>query len=110
MFMTHPAQGAPRAKALPLLIALAFLLSSPASDLFAQRNRVTGAVDGNKRAFLKGSMHPKAVAENDEGPADADMELRNVTIVMKQSDAQQADLTELLTQQQDPASPNYHKW
>ena len=38
------------------------------------------------------------------------MELRSLTIVLKPSAAQQADLEQLLGEQQDPSSSNYHRW
>jgi uncharacterized protein (TIGR03437 family) len=38
------------------------------------------------------------------------MELPYVTLALKPSASQQADLDRLLAQQQDPSSPNYHRW
>lgn len=38
------------------------------------------------------------------------MALAYVTLVLKPSAAQQADLDQLLAQQQDASSPNYHRW
>jgi len=38
------------------------------------------------------------------------MELPYVTLVLKPSAAQQADLDQLLAQRQDPSSPSYHRW
>src|SRR5207253_9268432 len=48
--------------------------------------------------------------ENDQGRADASLQIPRVTLVLRPSDAQQADLDQLLASQQDPTSPNYHKW
>lgn len=59
---------------------------------------------------LPGHVHPKATAANDRGRVDSSLVLNDVVILLKPSSAQQADLTQLLAQQQDPASPNYHKW
>jgi uncharacterized protein (TIGR03437 family) len=55
-------------------------------------------------------MHPRASADNDEGPVDANLEVPYVTLVLKRSDAQEADLEKFLAEQQDPSSPNYHHW
>jgi subtilase family serine protease len=55
-------------------------------------------------------MHPKATAENDRGLADASMELPAVTLVRQPSAAQQADLEQLIADQQDPQSDSYHAW
>src|SRR5260370_6647391 len=38
------------------------------------------------------------------------MRLSHVTILLKESEAQKAELDQLLAEQQDPASPNYHHW
>ena len=38
------------------------------------------------------------------------MQLPHVTMVLKASASQQAALDQLLAQQQDPSSPNYHQW
>ena len=55
-------------------------------------------------------MHPKAAPENDQGRVDSSLTLTYVTVVLKPSPAQQADLEQLLAEQQDPSSPNYHHW
>ena len=91
-------------------LLLATFFSFPAVIFPAGRDRVTGRVDNNRRAALKGHVHPMAAPAGDDGPADSSFELPRLSIVLKPSDAQQADLDKLLAGQQDPASPNYHKW
>lgn len=59
---------------------------------------------------LKGSVPPLAKATNDKGSADATMKLPYVTMFFQPTTAQQAALKKLLTDQQDSASPSYHKW
>ena len=76
----------------------------------AQHNRITGRVDNTVRAALKGHIHPLATVANDQGRADATLQLSRVTLVLRPSDAQQADLNQLLAAQQDPSSPSYHQW
>ena len=51
-----------------------------------------------------------AKAENDLGPLDPSEALPAVTLVLQQTPGQQADLDRLLAAQQDPASPDYHRW
>ena len=46
----------------------------------------------------------------DQGPVDASFRLDRVTLVIKRSDAQAADLNQLLTELHDPKSSNYHNW
>ena len=62
------------------------------------------------RAILPGHMHPGAITANDMGRVDASLTLQHVSIFLRPSQAQQADLTSFLAQQQDPNSPNYHRW
>jgi uncharacterized protein (TIGR03437 family) len=55
-------------------------------------------------------MHPRTAAAIDRGRADASLQLSYVTLTLQPSAAQQADLTALLDRQQDPSSPDYHRW
>ncbi|HJT87523.1 MAG TPA: protease pro-enzyme activation domain-containing protein [Bryobacteraceae bacterium] len=86
------------------------MLLAASGHLFAQRNRITGRVDNARRVALAGHVHPDARAANDQGRVDPGMPLPYVTIELKPSAAQQAELDQLLQQQQDPSSPNYHRW
>ena len=82
--------------------------------LLAQRNRVpliNGTTpDGRKRFTLQGHMQPRATAENDLGPAESALTLRNLTLVLQPSAAQQTALEDLLARQQNPSSPDYRRW
>jgi uncharacterized protein (TIGR03437 family) len=62
------------------------------------------------RVTLPGHVNWRANAANDRGRAGATLQLNHVLIVLKPTAAQQADLEQLLVQQQDPGSPNFHKW
>ncbi len=46
----------------------------------------------------------------DQGPVEPAFRIGYITLMLKKTDAQQAALEQLLQQQQDPASPNYHDW
>jgi uncharacterized protein (TIGR03437 family) len=59
---------------------------------------------------LKGSVHPKAIQANDRGLADPASKIGYVTIVFQRTPEQQAALNALLQDQQNPASPNFHRW
>lgn len=59
---------------------------------------------------MAGHVHPMASAANDIGAMDPATTLPAMTLVLRQSAAQQADLANLLAAQQDPASPEYHHW
>jgi hypothetical protein len=72
--------------------------------------RVTQAVDDSNRVTLHGNVHRMARAEFDRGAvADSQLATR-VDLILKRSDEQDAALRQLLDQQQDKSSPNYHKW
>jgi uncharacterized protein (TIGR03437 family) len=73
-------------------------------------DRITLAIDSSRRVTLPGNVSPRINFGVDQGPVDPSMELSYVTLVLKPSAGQQADLDQLLAQQQDPSSPDYHAW
>ena len=79
-------------------------------DWLPAADRITLAIDNSQRVALPGHVSPRTKSGVDQGPVDPSMALPYVTIVLKPSASQQADLTQLLAQQQDPSSPNYHDW
>jgi len=76
----------------------------------AQNNRIAGPIDVRRSAPLTGSVNPIAQAQFDEGRADSLMRMDRITLLLKPTAAQQSDLDQLLTEQQDPSSPNFHNW
>ena len=85
-------------------------LSLFASVLPAQQDRITTAIDARRSVVVRGSVSPQARPEFDRGAVEPDFRLGNITLMLRPSAAQQAALEQLLTEQQDPASPNYHNW
>jgi hypothetical protein len=75
----------------------------------AQQSRITGVIDNTQRTTLTGHLHPKATPANDRGRVAPALKLY-VTLQFTQSASQKADLTQLLADQQNPSSPNYHQW
>jgi hypothetical protein len=75
-----------------------------------QPDRIAGPIDSSQKVALKGNVHGLAQTRFDMGRTDGSMILHGVTIAFRPSTAQQADLDNLLAQQQDRSSPNYHKW
>jgi uncharacterized protein (TIGR03437 family) len=92
------------------LVFIVSALSLFAATGFAQQDRITSAVDPSHVAALTGNVRPMARAEFDEGPLDPSQRLSSITLVLKPSASQKANLSRLLADQQDPLSPNYHKW
>ncbi len=81
-----------------------------ASTSFAQNDRMRAPIDNNQRVSLHGFVHPAARAANDQGAVDDSFAISGMTLVMQPSATQQAALDQLLTDQQNPASPNFHQW
>ena len=72
--------------------------------------RVTQTVDQANRVSLRGNVHPMARPEFDRG-AVADSQIANrMEMLLQRSPDQETALRQLLEQQQDKSSPNYHKW
>jgi len=76
----------------------------------AQLDRITGPIDSSQMVVLTGNVHGLAQPRFDLGRTDGSRVLYGVTLAFRPSATQQADLNNLLAQQQDPSSPNYHKW
>src|ERR1035438_7284146 len=76
----------------------------------AQQDRIVGRIDGLRVVTLPGSAQPQAQPQYDRGPIDPSFALGRITLVARVSPSQQADLEELLREQQIPTSPSYHHW
>lgn len=73
-------------------------------------NRIAGAINNAQRAEVPAGLGSGAAIASDQGSADGNTLLPNLTIHFSQTAAQQADLTQLLADQQNPASSSYHHW
>ena len=92
-----------------MLLALLMALFSSLSYA-ATKDRVPREIDAGQMVALRGNVHGFAQPHSDLGRADASKVLHDVTLVFRPSAPQQQDLENLLAQQQDRSSPNYHKW
>src|SRR5215469_5251015 len=72
--------------------------------------RIREAVDESQRLVLKGNTHPLARPQYDRGAAPPDLPLNRMLLVLKRGPEQEWALRQLLDEQQDKSSPNYHKW
>ena len=89
-------------------IILPFLGLSAA--LYAQQYRIAARIDNNQRVTLRGHANPNARPQFDRGAVSPSFALPAVTMFFKPSTTQQNALEQTLAEQQDAASPNYHKW
>jgi subtilase family serine protease len=91
-----------------LLVSLALIIS--ALQVQAASQRLHSALDDSKITSLRGNIPHFARVQNDRGPVSPSKRIEGASIVFNRSAAQQVEVESLLRQQQDPASPNYHKW
>jgi uncharacterized protein (TIGR03437 family) len=92
------------------LILFGSLFCVSAAAVYAQPDRVHSAIDNSRSTVLRGLVHTNARPENDRGAVEDSFALPGITLLLKPSATQQAALEQLLAQQQDPSSPNYHNW
>jgi subtilase family serine protease len=76
----------------------------------SQADRIPGVIDVSQQVVLKGNVNGKAQPQFDQGTVPPDTQLNYITLLVKLSPGQQTELQNLLVQQQDPSSPNYHRW
>ena len=91
----------------PGLLALGVLAAAQAPLV---RPRIVEPINEANRTVLKGNTHRLARPQFDRGVAPADLPMSRMLLVLKRSPEQDRALRQLLDDQQDKASPNYHKW
>ena len=74
------------------------------------RNRITQTVSQTETVEIQDSVNPKVSHSKDLGPVSPDTRLQSMMLQFSMSAEQQAALDQLLTDQQNPASPRYHQW
>jgi len=94
----------------PLAFITLVLFSGLSVAQTTPRILITKPVDENQLTVLNGNTHPLARAEFDRGVAPADLPMSRMLLILKRSDEQETALRGLIDNQQDKASPNYHKW
>jgi len=92
------------------LVAALILLTAFAFAQEAQPRRIVRPIDNASVVRLQGTMHPRVRAAADRGPVSPTMSLERMMLVFQPTPAQQAALDQLLADQQDPSSVNYHQW
>jgi len=96
----------------PRAILLAFLvLAAFARTVYGQQSpRITRPVDDNSIQRLPNTRRPLALPEYDRGRVAGNLPMERIQIHLNSSPEQAADLEQLLQDQQDPSSANYHAW
>jgi subtilase family serine protease len=74
------------------------------------QTRITAQIDNLRRSTVVGSRAPQATLANDLGAVDPTLQLQGITLVFSPSPAQKTAIDALAAAQQNPASPQYHRW
>jgi subtilase family serine protease len=98
------------AKAVSLVAVACALVFAVAGQISSPRSQITASIDNSKLLVLRGNVHPWAQARFDRGPAPASLPLQRMMLVLKNTPEQTVALQELLKEQQNPESPDYHNW
>jgi pseudomonalisin len=68
------------------------------------------AVNDNDVVRLPGNVNPNAKPEFDVGGSDTSLPMEHLILALRPQPGAQAALERLLADQQDPASPDHHRW
>ena len=74
------------------------------------KDRIATRLETRSPFVVKGNVHPFARPRYDQGEVGHFFRMERITMMFKPTDAQQAALENLLEEQQDPASADYHNW
>jgi subtilase family serine protease len=96
-----------RALVLTSLFSCSYYADAQATSV---STRIQQAVDEKHLVSLLGNVHPLARPEFDQGPVADSQPLMRMLLLLQRDPAQEADLAQLLSEQQDRSSPNYHSW
>ena len=99
----------------PLAICVSLLaLGATSTASYGQASlavpRVLGPVNESRTAQIRGNTLPLARAQFDRGPVADNAPTGHMLVLLRRSDAQQKALNQLIAEQKDPKSLNYHKW
>jgi len=94
-----------------VFVCLVALLATLSTLTFAVTpDRISGNLATGRVVVLRGNVHHKALPQFDRGLADPSLRLGSMKLLLSPTPSQIKALQALLVQQQDPKSPNYHKW
>jgi subtilase family serine protease len=93
-----------------VVISLVFWCVAVGAQTVNTAPRVTEAVNMKNRVPLKGNTIPFARPEYDRGLVPDSLPMQRMLLVLKRSVQQEAGLAELLRNQQDKSSSQFHKW
>ncbi len=92
------------------IVAAIVLFATFASAQQPQQRRIVRPIDNASAVRLAGTTNPRILSATDRGAVSPTLPLQRMMMVFSPSPQQQAALDQLLAEQQDPNSLNYHKW
>ncbi len=92
------------------LTLLCVLFASAELSSSENPQRIHENIEDGRTVVLRGNVHPLATAQQDQGEVEESFQLPRITMFFQMTASQRADLDNLLEQQQDRSSSNYHKW
>jgi hypothetical protein len=92
-----------------MLVVIGALAPRSQAQIFVQ-NRISNAIESSNMEPMRGTVHPLARPEFEQGTVDSAKALQGMKVDFKRTEAQEADLQSLLQAQQTPGSADYHKW
>ncbi|HXN71211.1 MAG TPA: Ig-like domain repeat protein [Candidatus Acidoferrales bacterium] len=90
--------------------AFAFILPAAYTQTLPIQSRIVQPIDPASRTVLKGNTYYLAQAKYDTGAAPASLPMQRMLLLLRRGPDQEAALEQLMQEQQNPASPNYHSW
>ncbi len=93
-----------------LYVSVQSVAQTGATPTFAPKPLITAAIDETRLVTLKGGTLPAVKAHPSEEVAPDDLKLDRMMLQLKRSSAQDAALKQQLNDQQNPRSPQYHRW
>lgn len=100
-------------KAVVTIAGVLALIGMDAFPAFAQKlvqNRITAPIRPAQMQVIHGTIHPMVAVAQDQGQMSGSTTIQGMSLAFRLSAAQQADLKNLLLQQQTKGSPMYHRW
>jgi hypothetical protein len=95
---------------LSFIVVAIFSVGSGVLRAQTTQSRISQEITSSSATSLRGSVNPNAKTQFDIGRVSGSTRLGGVTMYFKPAAEQQAELDELVKEQQTPGSPNYHKW
>jgi len=73
-------------------------------------SRITESIDDDSIVLLQNTTDMRIGTAADEGRVSPDLPMERMLLMLRSSPEQEAALEQLLAEQQDPSSPDYHHW